>query len=614
VAVKVKTLFKWTGIGLGAVAFLGGSFAGHEWYADKPFLVNDFYNREFIKTMLESPEGLTANGLFRQIPLLDIDGYDADWDDGSIAGQDRQFAMLDKATSSLALYREEDLDEQELITRKIVMELFGDPERMKKFRYHNYPVNQLFGMQNEVPRFLDTFHQVSDRDDAEHYITRLSKIDIKFAQNMEGLVKRESLGIIPPTFVIDKVIDGMKGFVATPAEENILYVSFRDKLDMAGVFSAEDRERFLTQAAAEVSNSVYPAYQSYIDYFTRLRDKSNNDAGVWKFPDGKAFYDYMLRVSTTTSLTADEIHRIGLQEVARIKSEMVAIFVQEGYDTTKGFSALINELPHEERFYYADTDEGREQILKDYGVILDEIRGGLDGAFRMRPRASLEVKRVPEFSEKTAPAAYYNGPDLGGSRPGTFYANLYDIKVTPKYGMRTLAYHEGIPGHHFQVAIQNELEGLPMLRTQVSFTPYDEGWGLYAERLAWELGFEKDPYDNLGRLRDEMLRAVRLVVDTGIHAKRWSREQAIEYMQANTGIAESDVVSEIERYIVMPGQATAYMVGMMEILRLREEARAALGPRFDLRDFHDVVLKNGAVPLNLLRELVYRYIEEKKAS
>ncbi|MEE8258471.1 MAG: DUF885 domain-containing protein, partial [Sphingomonadales bacterium] len=228
--------------------------------------------------------------------------------------------------------------------------------------------------------------------------------------------------------------------------------------------------------------------------------------------------------------------------------------------------------------------------------------------------ADVVVKRVPEFSEKTAPGAYYSGPSMDGSRPGTFYANLYDIKATPKYGMRTLAYHEGVPGHHFQIAIQNELEDVPMLRTQAGFTPYAEGWALYSERVAWELGFQDDPYDNIGRLQAELFRGVRLVVDTGIHAQRWTREEAIDYMLANTGMAETDVVSEIERYIVLPGQATAYKVGMMEILRLRQEARDALGDKFDIRDFHDVVLKNGSVPLYLLRELIMDYIADKQAA
>ena len=611
---KVKKFFKWTGIVIGAGLVLTGSFAAHEWNADKPFFANNFYNRAFLKFVLESPESLTSMGMLEQIPLLNINGHNAKWDDNSLAGEEKQLAYLQDIMASMKLYTDEELTEDELITKKVVMELLGDPEAMLKFRFHNYPVNQLFGLQNQIPRFLDTFHRVKTNEDAEHYITRLSKIDTKMEQNMEGILVREELGIIPPTFVIDKSIEIMQDFVDQPAEENVLYVSFKGKLEEAEDISEDNRTRFLEEAVAEINNTVYPAYQSYIDYFTALRAKSNNDAGVWKFPDGEEFYNYQLRQNTTTNMTADEIHAIGLSEVDRIQGEMLAIFEAEGYDISKGFTALINDLAEEERFYYPDTDEGRAQILEDYAKIIEEIEAGLDEAFNIRPKADVVVKRVPEFSEKTAPGAYYNGPSMDGSRPGTFYANLYDIKATPKYGMRTLAYHEAVPGHHFQIAIQNELEGVPMLRTQAGFTPYAEGWGLYAERVAWELGFQDDPYDNIGRLQAELFRAVRLVVDTGIHAKRWTREEAIDYMLANTGMAETDVVSEIERYIVLPGQATAYKVGMMELLRLREEAREALGDKFDIRDFHDVVLKNGSVPLYVLRELIMDYIEEKKAS
>lgn len=606
---KLKKIMKWTGMVLGAVVLVGASFGYHEWAAEKPFFANNFYNRAFLKFVLNSPESLTSMGLLDQIG---IHGHNAEWDDNSLAAGSEQLDLLDQIYAGLNNYPDAELTRDEIITKKVVMELLGDPVKQRKFQYHDYPVNQLFGLQNQIPRFLDTFHKVENARDADYYIARLSKIDTKLDQNMEGLLKREELGIIPPTFVIDKSIEIMKNFVEQPPTENVLYVSFQEKLNKVEGMSDADREQFLSQAASEIERTVYPGYQGYIDYFTQLRAKSNNDAGVWKFPDGEEYYNYQLRSNTTTDMTADEIHRIGLAEVDRIQAEIVNIMEQQGYDTSVGFKALINELSDEERFYYSDDDEGRKQILADYETILKQVNDGLGNAFSLRPVAKLDVKRVPEFSEKTAPGAYYNGPSMDGSRPGIFYANLYDIKATPKYSMRTLAYHEGIPGHHFQIAIQNELKDVPMIRTQAGFTPYAEGWALYAERLAWELGFQKDPFDNIGRLQAELFRGVRLVVDTGIHAKRWTREEAIEYMLDNTGMAESDVTAEIERYIVMPGQATAYKVGMMEILRLRSEAQAALGDKFNLSDFHDVVLKNGSVPLTLLRELVMDYIKTKQ--
>ncbi|MFT5758387.1 MAG: hypothetical protein ACI9LM_003128 [Alteromonadaceae bacterium] len=248
--------------------------------------------------------------------------------------------------------------------------------------------------------------------------------------------------------------------------------------------------------------------------------------------------------------------------------------------------------------------------MADYQKIIDDINANLDDAFRIRPKAKMEVVRIPKFKEKTSPGAYYQQPAIDGSRPGRFFANLYDIKATPKYSMRTLAYHEAIPGHHFQIAVGMELEGMPFFRKMSPFTAYTEGWALYSERLAWELGFQDDPFDNIGRLQAELFRGVRLVVDTGIHQKRWTRQQAIDYMKANTGMALTDVVSEIERYIVMPGQATSYKVGMMKILALRQKAKDALGDKFTLKDFHDVVLKNGAVPLDILERFIDRYITD----
>ena len=606
----VKKVFKRAGMTFAVLLLLAVSFATHEWYA-RPFFINNFFNRAFIQYIWDKPEMLTSMGILEQ---FGINGHNAEWNEDTEAASDRDYEFLLEVMATLDEYDETKLTEAEILSVKVLKELLGNPEEDRRFRYHDYPVNQLFGLQNSIPRFLDTFHQVNSSEDAEHYISRLSKIGIKMEQNMEGLLIRENLGIIPPTFVIDKSVAIMKEFVAQPAEQNVLYASFKGKLEDVDEIAEADRAAFLASAAEQIDDVVYPAYQAYIDYFSALRAKSNSDAGVWKLPDGEAYYNYLLRQHTTTDMTAAEIHAIGLAEVERIQAEMLQIFAAEGYDPSLGVKALFDQLAEEERFYYPDTDAGRAQILEDYTTIIDEIEAGIAGAFNIKPKADIVVKRVPEFSEETAPGAYYSHPSRDGSRPGTFYANLFDIKATPKYGMRTLAYHEGVPGHHFQVAIQTELEGIPEFRKESGFTSYAEGWGLYAERLAWEMGFQPDPYDNLGRLQGELFRAVRLVVDTGIHAKRWTREQAIDYMLANTGTAESDVISEIERYIVMPGQATAYKVGMMELLRLRDEAQEALGAKFDIRDFHDVVLKDGALPLTALRQLVMQYIAEKQAA
>jgi len=576
----VKTFFKRAGLTVAALFVLVAAFGAHEWYA-KPFFINNYFNRVFIQYIWDKPEILTSLGILEQ---MGFNGHNAEWSDDSEAAGDRDFEMLQDIMAGVDEYDAATLTEAEILSVKVLKEMLGDPENMRRYRHHDYPVNQLFGLQNRIPRFLDTFHQVNTVEDAEHYISRLSRIDTKMDQNMEGILIREQKGIIPPTFVIDKSVVIMQEFVDQPTEENVLYVSFKNKLDEAEDIADVDRSALLDAAKVEIENVVYPAYQRYIDYFSALRAKSNDEAGVWKLPDGEAFYNYMLRTHTTTEMTANEIHAVGVAEVERIQAEMLEIFAAEGYDPSLGVKALFDQLAEEERFYYPDTDAGRAQILQDYAAIIEEIEAGVAEAFnikpeadivvkRIKPEADIVVKRVPEFSEKTASGAYYNSPSRDGSRPGIFYANLYDIKATPKYGMRTLAYHEGVPGHHFQLAIQGELQGIPEFRKEAGFTSYTEGWGLYAERLAWEMGFQTDPYDNLGRLQAELFRAVRLVVDTGLHARHWTREAAIDYMLTNTGITESDVIAEIERYIVAPGQATAYKVGMMELLRLRDEAQ-----------------------------------------
>ncbi len=597
---------------LGALVVLAvlaaGAFFVHVWYF-KPISINLFFGREALQFALESPELLSS---IRVLEPFGIDGHNAELDDESLAAGDRLFARLKDARATLVSYEDADLDAADQRSKEIMLALLDIGLEAERFRFHNYPVNQMFGAQNNFPSFMESTHQVHDVGDAEDYVTRLSKSGVKFDQVLEGLRHREALGILPPQFVVDKVLEEMRNFVATPAEENILFTALAEKMEEAEL-ALDARQRIGAAARDEIEQTVYPAYGRLIAYFEQLDPKVEGNHGVWALPNGDEMYRLALKFFTTTEYTPDQIHRLGLQEVDRIQAEMLAILEAEGWDTGAGFEALMENLKGDPRFYYSDTDEGREQILADYRAIIEEISAGLSDAFDVMPAAKIEVRRIPEFKEKTAPGAYYEQPAMDGSRPGVFFANLWDIKATPKYGMRTLAYHEAVPGHHFQLAIQQEQEDLPFFRRMIPFTAYSEGWALYAERVGWELGFLDDPYDNVGRLQAELFRAVRLVVDTGIHSQRWSRERAIEYLIANTGIAESDAVSEIERYFVLPGQACAYKVGMMKILELRELAQAELGDAFDIREFHNVVLTNGSMPLTLLERLVREYIDAKRA-
>jgi uncharacterized protein (DUF885 family) len=607
----MKTFFKWLGITALILIVITGAFATYEWKADKPFLFNNFLNRTLVKEALDSPETLTSIGILEGIGIT---GHNAHLNDASEAASSASFERLKKVRETLLQYKDEDLSEDELLSKEIAMYLLNLLDDLETYQYHDYPFNQMSGAQSGFPSFMDAQHAISNVESVENYISRLSESKRYYTQTLEGMRVREEKNIFPPTFVVDRLIDEMVGFIGTPASENVLYTSLEKKIDKTESITNEQKSELLAKVEVEIEKTVYPTYQMLIEYFTELRSKTNSDDGLWSMPQGADVYNLRLRFMTTTDYSADKIHHIGLGEVTRIQAEILSILDSEGFDIDQGFTRAINELASQERFYYPDTDAGREQILADYQTILDEIDEGLGNSFSMRPEAGMEVQRIPLFKEKTAPGAYYFPPSIDGTRPGVFYANLYDVKATPKYAMRTLAYHEGIPGHHFQIAIGMELEGLPIFRTLPLFTAYVEGWALYTEYLAWELGFQDDPFDNIGRLQAELFRAVRLVVDTGLHEKRWTREEAITYMLNNTGMAESDVISEIERYIVMPGQATAYKVGMMKILEVREKAKTALGDTFVLSEFHDVVLKNGAVPLDILDQLIEKWVAEKLAS
>lgn len=576
----------------------------------KPLSVKGLFLRTFLKFALKGPELLTMLGILEK---FGIHGHNAKLSDASEAFQDKMFAFIRRDLRLLRSYPRQRQDKATLLSTDIMDWFLDDVARGERFRHHDYPLNQMFGIQSEMPNFMMTLHPVVSKLEGRNYVKRLSRFGVKFDQVMEGLLVREKKGVLPPKFVIRRVLDEMTAFIAAPARENPLYTVFKDKLEKLPKVGARDRESLLAAAEAEIERTVYPAYRKFIDYFTGLEKKATTDDGVWKLPEGAEYYAHCLRSSTTTDYTPQQVHEIGLAEVARIEAEMAAILEKQGYKDVGSPAKKLHNFGSEERFLYPNTDEGRAAALAEYQRILDEIDAALEPYFAVRPRARLQVQRVPEFREKTSAGAYYMPGDLTGSRPGVFYANLRDMKEVHKFGMKTLAYHEGIPGHHFQLSIAQELKGVPFFRRMVPFTAYAEGWALYAEKLAREIGMYKDdPYSELGCLDAELFRAVRLVVDTGIHHKKWTREQAIEYMEAHSAQDHDSIVSEIERYIVMPGQACAYKIGMIKVLELRERAQKELGDKFDLRKFHDVVLKNGSMPLSILEQVVGEYIAAAK--
>ena len=599
------TLFRWFFRILFVLIAISVAFFIHVWYF-KPAKVDWFYGRLFGQVALDSPQMLSS---MRILPPW-ADFYSDKLDDSSPAHEEEMSQRLKDGAATLGEYDRSKLDDKlsyDVLSYFMKMQLEGD-----RFRHYNYPVNQMFGVQSSLPDFMVQQHPINSAKDARNYIRRLDAFREKFVQVIESLKLREAENIIPPQFTVDAVLAQMRNFVVPPANENVLYTSFREKLDKlpAGSVSAADREDLLKRAEASINGYVYPAYRDLTAYFVTLQPKAQGNFGAWHLPDGDAYYAYEVRSHTTMDITPEQVHQLGLSEVARISGEMNTILVEQGL-TDGSIGERVQQLARRPDQMYPNTPEGKTAMLAEYQRILDDINGKLGPAFDKRPKLGVEVRAIPAMSEKTAPGAYYQPGAFDGSRPGVFYANMRDAGENPKFAMRTLAYHEGIPGHHFQISLAQELTGVPFFRKVLPFTAFSEGWALYAERLAWEMGFEQNPLDNLGRLRDEMMRAVRLVVDSGIHYKHWTREQAISYMIENTGMSETDVTAEIERYFVMPGQALAYKAGMLKILELRERAKLKLGDKFDIKQFHDVVLGNGALPMALLERVVDEWIAKQ---
>ena len=489
-----------------------------------------------------------------------------------------------------------------------------------KWRFHDYPVNQMFGWQDNVPSFLITVHDIVDLRDARAYVARLHGVRPLFGQLIEALEVRRKRGVVPPRFVFplvigsaENVIAGAPFNLAAGAKPSPLWEDFSNKVAALKPEAADatTKEKLLADGRAALLEAVGPAYRDLVAELRALEKIATDDDGVWKLPDGAAYYAAQLKAMTTTSLGAEEIHALGLREVARIHGEMRGIMAKVGF---KGdLAAFFKFMREDPQFYFPNTPEGKKAYMTQATAIIDTMRGRLDEIFITKPKAPLVVRQVEPFREKTAAGAFYQQGTPDGSRPGIYYANVHDMAAMPKYEMEALAYHEAIPGHHMQISIAQELTGVPSFRKfSTGFTAYVEGWGLYSEQSPKAMGLYQNPYSDYGRLSMELWRAARLVVDTGLHAKRWTRQQVLDYLKANTSNSDTDITTETNRYIVMPGQATAYKVGMLKLLELRDLAQRELGAAFSIREYHDVILRDGALPLDLLEENVRAWIARKK--
>ncbi|MEW6991463.1 DUF885 family protein [Colwelliaceae bacterium 6441] len=568
---------------------------------------------------------LQANKLFDEIYKAGImrnpmtqtylgikDDYDK-WNDISEENTLKELAITKANLAKINAIDVKQLDKQTQISHSLYVQRLENAIADHQWRFHNYPVHQMRGLHSQIPAFLINQHSISNVKEANDYISRVQKSEKLLSQLVDNLKLREEKGIIAPQFVFAHVLRDSNNIISgspfEKGEESTVLADFTKKVNKLSIDSKTKASLIKTLKKALV-NHLKPGYDAFISYVTELAKKADSRDGVWKFPQGDAFFKNALKRTTTTDLSADEIHQIGLKEVARIHNEMRKI--KDKVNFNGNLTEFMAFMRSDKQFYYPANEAGKARYLREAVGLIDDMKSRLDSLFLTKPKAELKVKAVEAFREKSAGKAFYQSPAPDGSRPGIYYANLYDMEAMPTYQMAALAYHEGIPGHHMQLAIKQELEGLPMFRKFGGYTAHTEGWGLYSEMIPKEIGLYQDPYSDFGRLAMELWRACRLVVDTGIHTQQWTRAQGIEYYVKNTPNAKSDAVKMVERHIVMPSQATAYKIGMLKILSLREKAKQALGSQFDIREYHDVILKNGPVPLNVLEAFVDDYIASKR--
>ena len=529
------------------------------------------------------------------------------WGDFSDQAEVREQALLQDTAAAMRMgYDVAALSPQDALSYRLFDAMAKRSASLFPYRDYGYIFDQMSGAQSQLPAFLINIHAVQNADQATDYISRIDGlgdvIDTLTAQSRE----RADAGVMPPDWVYPYVISDIENLL-NGADGNAILSDFAQKVDELDI--DEDLKTGLNGGARDAWwDSAAPAYRRLLAEMKRQQKIAPTDDGIWRFPEGEAYYAALLKNYTTTDLTADQIHRIGLENVARIHDEMRAIMDRVGFEGS--LQEFFEFTRTDDRFYY-DT---REAYLADAQARLDAMEAKLPEFFATLPKAPLQVKPVEAFREKSAGKAFYQSPAPDGSRPGTYYVNLYNLKDMSRNELEALAYHEGLPGHHLQRTIQTELGDVPPFRRFGGVTAYTEGWGLYSEELGKDMGFYTDPYADFGRLQMELWRACRLVVDTGIHSKRWSREQAIQYLKDNTPNPEGDIRKAIERYVVYPGQATAYMIGKLKIMELREQARAELGEDFDIREFHDAVLLPGPVPLDILEENVEAWVAREKGA
>ena len=576
----------------------------------KPVSIDHYLGKEIIKDLTSSPEYMTYLGIFDDLDWLtghnskiSIPDYEDITED--LNSEKRKLDILTR-------YSDKALSPLQQTTKQIaIFDTENNIQELENFPLHYYPLNQIGGAHLNAIEFLSDMHQINSYIDAKNYIQRASLFDESFEGLLTILEKQAEENIYAPDFVYVHVINQLNELINHDLEDHPLYSQFVNKISKTDI--SEENKIALAKELEEVINShVTRGFGLLKDFMVRTQKYANTNDGIWSLPNGDQYYQLQIRSYTTTDYTANEIHEMGLSEVKRISNRMSEILKNLGYDTeNKSVGQIMNDLNEDPKFLYADTPDRKDIVVADYTEMVKEAQEVMVDYFATMPKADVIVKAVPEYSEQTAAGGYYQSPALDGSRPGVFYANLYDIKQTPTYSMRTLAYHEATPGHHHQIAHSLENESLTLYRRfGYRTSAFSEGWALYSEQLALEAGLASNKYDELGILQSELFRAVRLVVDTGMHHKKWSREKAMDYMKSKTGMSDTEVRVEIERYLVWPGQALSYKVGMIKMLELRNKAMSDLGSKFDIKKFHSAVLDHGIPPLFIVEQKIDEMIEE----
>jgi uncharacterized protein (DUF885 family) len=573
---------------------------------DQNAAIMAFFDEYDAQQLARSPLGKSYRGI--------KDSDYGKWDDGSDAAEARNYEAERSALKEMrARFDPAKLSPENKLSYRLFEKRAARSEGAYKYNDYGYIFDQMNGAQSQIPAFLINIHRIDTKSDARAYVNRLYGIGPAMTEAVGQAKTRAAKGIMPPKWVYPYVIaDSRNVITGAPFDggpDAPLFADFKAKVGKLKITQIE-KDILIADAAQALTGAVKPAYEALIAEMTAQEKAAGTDDGVWRFPDGAGYYAERLANYTTTNMTPDQIHELGLAQVARIHKEMGV--VQKKMGVKGDLQAFFKYMRTEPKFYAPETEEGRALYLSETQKAQDAVTPLLPKWFGTLPKAPLVVKPVEAFREKSAGKAFYQRPAPDGSRPGTYYANLYKMADMPLTEVEALFYHEGVPGHHLQLAIQTELKDVPAFRQFGGVTAYSEGWGLYSEKLAKDMGLYTDPARDFGRLQLELHRAIRLVVDSGLHHKRWTREQAIKYVEDNSADAPGGIVKAIERYIIYPGQATAYMVGRLKISELRGKAQKALGKKFDIRGFHDTVLKSGPVPLDVLEEQVDAWIASRK--